>query len=146
MGKRFRGWGNFDKPSGEVKPRATTTAAAVPKTKTNALTKQALRVLDLKGYEVWRQNNAAVYDTKIEKFRANSSTPGIVDIIGYQRKTGIFVACEIKAGKDRLSQDQINFLNRVSINGGLAMVVRTTDHLEQFIKNQKEGDFLWKVT
>lgn len=97
----------------------------------NALTKQALRILDLRGFNVWRQNNAAVYDPVKKVFRANSATPGISDIIGYHRKTGRFIAVEIKAGKDKMSPQQQLFIDQVVRAGGIGVVLRNSDELEQ---------------
>lgn len=99
--------------------------------KTNDLTKQALRVLSLSGFQVWRQNNGGVYDPVKKVFRRNSSTPGVSDIIGFHRKTGQFLAAEIKAGKDKLSPEQIQFLEDVKNAGGVALVIRTTDDLNE---------------
>ena len=108
---------------------------ATPRPSTaNTLTKQALRVLDLKGFYAWRQNSAGVYDVKKGVFRKNSATPGISDILGFHRKTGIIIACEIKAGNDRLSRDQEMFLDSVRRAGGIAIVVGTVDDLERFYK------------
>jgi VRR-NUC domain len=104
------------------------------KTSANVLTKHALKILDLKGFHVWRQNNGGVYDAKKNCYRANSSTPGISDIIGFNRKTGQFIACEIKAGKDKLSIEQDVFLKRVNDAGGIGMVVRSVQDLETFLK------------
>lgn len=103
----------------------------------NALTKHALHILDLAGFNVWRQNNAAVFDTTKKVYRKNSSTPGISDIIGFHRKTAQFIACEIKAGKDKLSKEQEVFLSSVNKAGGIGMVVRSIDDLESFLKHQK---------
>lgn len=100
----------------------------------NALTKHTLRVLDLKGFHCWRQNNAGVYDPTLKVFRANSSTAGISDVIGFNRKSGQFIAAEIKAGKDKLSKEQGMFLNSVERSGGVALVIRSIDDLEQFLK------------
>lgn len=100
----------------------------------NTLTKHALKILDLKGFYVWRQNNGGVYDPVKKVFRANSSTPGISDIIGFHKRTGQFIACEIKAGKDRLSKSQELFLDSVKRSGGVALVVRCIEDLEQFLK------------
>lgn len=110
---------------------------AFPKINTNALTKQALRVLSLCGFHVWRQNNGGVYDAKIGGYRRNSSTPGISDIIGFHKKTGQFIACEIKTGKDKLSPCQERFLADVSKSGGLAMVIKDTDALDKIIEMYK---------
>lgn len=98
----------------------------------NALTKHALRILDLKGFKVWRQNNGGVWDPGKKVFRANSSTPGISDILGFHRRTGVFIACEIKAGKDKLSNEQEMFLKSVERSGGFALVIRTIEDLENF--------------
>lgn len=103
----------------------------IPKMSTNALTKHALRILDMKGFDVWRQNNAAIYDPKIQKFRKNSATPGISDIIGFHKKTGQFIACEIKTGKDKLSSEQELFLKRVNRAGGIGIEVRKIEDLDQ---------------
>jgi hypothetical protein len=53
----------------------------LPHTSANALTKHALKILDLKGFKVWRQNNGGVYDPTKKVFRANSSTPGISSLL-----------------------------------------------------------------
>lgn len=102
-------------------------------TSANALTHEALRLLRLKGYYVWRQNNAGIYDPVKKIFRRNSATKGIPDIIGFHRKTSQFIACEIKAGTDRLSEEQKNFLNHVRIAGGIAIVIRNSDDLVKII-------------
>lgn len=107
----------------------------IKSTSSNELTKQALRALDLKGFHVWRQNNGGVFDPTKKVFRKNSSTPGISDIIGFNRKTGQFVACEIKAGKDKLSEYQIEFLENVKQSGGIALVIRGTDDVEGILKS-----------
>jgi hypothetical protein len=102
----------------------------LPATSANALTKHALRILDLKGWYVWRQNNGGVYDPVKKIFRSNSSTPGISDILGFHKKTGQFIACEIKVGKDKLSPYQERFLDQVKRAGGLAIVIRTVEDIE----------------
>lgn len=103
----------------------------LPPATSSALTKAALRILDLKGFHVWRQNNAGVYNNEKKVWRANSSTPGISDIIGFRRINGQFLACEIKAGRDKLSDHQIDFLDAVKKAGGLAIVIRTMDDVEK---------------
>lgn len=100
----------------------------------NALTKHTIRLLDLKGFNVWRQNNGGVYDPTNKVFRRNSSTPGISDIIGYHKKTGKFIAVEIKIGKDKLSPYQEQFLSGVNKAGGIGVVIKDMDELEKFAK------------
>lgn len=104
------------------------------KTKTNSLTKYTLRILDLSGFYVWRQNNGGVYDPIKQVFRRNSSTPGISDILGFDKKTGKIIAVEIKTGKDVLSPYQERFLNDVSKAGGYSFVVNTFEDADIICK------------
>ena len=69
-----------------------------------------------KGNEVWRNNNLAV------KGRAFIGRKGVPDIIGYSKKYGQFVACEIKKLGDRISPDQLVFLHQLGAVGGLSML------------------------
>ena len=103
-----------------------------PKLTANNLTKQALKVFDLCGYECWRQNNNAVWDAKKRIFRVNSVKRGVSDIIGYHRKTGVFLAAEVKAGKDKLSAEQVVFLTSVSRAGGVGLTIRSIEDLGKF--------------
>ncbi len=112
----------------------------VKKENTNALTKEAIRVFSMCGFEAWRQNNGGVYDTKIKAFRANSSTPGISDILGYHKRTGMILAAEIKTGRDKLSEYQQRFLEGIVRAGGHAYVIRTVDDLTEILKAFKQGE------
>ncbi|GEO08731.1 VRR-NUC domain-containing protein [Segetibacter aerophilus] len=109
-------------------------AIVLPGPSTSALTKRALIILDLKGFKVWRQNNGGVYDPTKKVFRSGSSTPGISDIMGFHKKTAQILACEIKAGKDKLRPEQVEFLESVRQAGGVALVIRNNDDLENLIK------------
>jgi hypothetical protein len=80
------------------------------------LTKMMLEYLKDNGNEVWRNNNLAV------RGRAFIGRKGVPDIIGYSKKYGHFVCCEIKAIADRLSADQMVFLEELSMAGGTAML------------------------
>jgi hypothetical protein len=105
----------------------------VPKiTNTNQLTQYALKVIKLAGYHAWRQNNGGVWDERNKAFRKGSSTPGIADIMGFHLQTGVVLACEIKVGKDRLSEAQTAFHAAVSRAGGLSLVIRHGDDLIAF--------------
>lgn len=101
----------------------------------NTLTVHAIKALSLNGCHVWRQNNGGVFDPTKKVFRRNSSTPGISDIIGFHKRTGIFIAVEIKAGKDKLRPDQERFLADVKKAGGFTMVVKTMDDVELIYKS-----------
>jgi hypothetical protein len=80
------------------------------------LTKMMMDYLKDNGNEVWRNNNLAV------RGRAFIGRKGVGDIIGYSKKYGHFVCCEIKAIGDRLSSDQMVFLEQLAMAGGTAML------------------------
>jgi hypothetical protein len=104
------------------------------------LTKMMLDYLNGRGMEVWRNNNLAV------KGRAFIGKKGVPDIIGYDKKYGQFVACEIKKLGDRISPEQLTFLSMLGIAGGASMlcsqVSNETIKLEIF-KDGKSEIFNW---
>lgn len=73
----------------------------------------AIKELTWRGYTVWIHNNLAVRKRKF------IGRLGVSDVIGIT-KDGRWVACEIKTLNDRLSTDQIIFLNDVKKAGGVA--------------------------
>lgn len=81
------------------------------------LTKDALMILKARGYVVWRQQNTS-YGR-----RQNIATPGIPDIIGYDRRTVRFVGCEVKKKGDTFSKEQKDFLRDLKDSGGIALYV-----------------------
>lgn len=88
------------------------------KSVTKDLTKSTIRASAIKeltwrGYDVWIQNNIAVRKRKF------IGRLGVSDIIGIT-KDGRWVACEVKTAGDRLSDDQITFLNDIKTAGGIA--------------------------
>lgn len=99
-------------------------------TNTNELTAHCIDYLTLKGYKVWRNNNGAVYDITKGCFRKNKNKLlGIPDIIGYNKKTAKFIGVEIKVGKDKLSPEQIDFIETALESGCICIVVKTIDDL-----------------
>lgn len=90
---------------------------AEPKELTKAHIRQsALKELEWRGIDAWRQNNIAV------RRRTFIGRYGVSDIMGFCKRTGRIVAVEVKTVNDRLSDDQIDFLNDVKTAGGLAYV------------------------
>lgn len=77
----------------------------------------ALKELRYLRCTVWPQNNLAVRGRKF------IGRKGVADVIGFNTQ-GLFIACEIKTVGDVLSQDQIEFLNDVKANGGIAMIAK----------------------
>jgi len=106
-------------------------------TSANALTKAAINYFSAKGFECWRNNNAAVWDKKNNCYRSNSAKKGVPDIIGYHKRTGQALWVEVKAGKDKLSTEQQQFLNDAEKANCTVAVIHSTDDLENFFKTQK---------
>ena len=98
------------------------------------LTKMMLEYLKDNGNEVWRNNNLAV------RGRAFIGRKGVPDIIGYSKKYGHFVCCEIKAIGDRMSADQMVFLEELSMAGGTAMLCQQVRDETIQVKIYKDGE------
>ena len=98
------------------------------------LTKMMLEYLKDNGNEVWRNNNLAV------RGRAFIGRKGVPDIIGYSKKYGHFVCCEIKAIGDRISADQMVFLEELSMAGGLAMLCQQIRDETIIVKIYTDGE------
>ena len=98
------------------------------------LTKMMIDYLTSKGLSVWRNNNLAV------KGRSFIGKKGVPDIIGYDRKHGQFVACEIKKLGDRISPDQLIFLTQLGIAGGLSMLCSQTSDETIKLEIFKDGE------
>jgi hypothetical protein len=98
------------------------------------LTKMMLEYLKDNGNEVWRNNNLAV------RGRAFIGRKGVPDIIGYSKKYGHFVCCEIKAIADRLSADQMVFLEELSMAGGTAMLCQQVRDETIIVKIYTDGE------
>ena len=88
------------------------------KTRTNALTRDCLILLNAFGFMAWRQNNtpAPVVDPNTKEIIGVRTMPygsrkGVPDIIVVSKPHGTFIGIEIKVGKDRLSENQIEFKN-----------------------------------
>lgn len=81
-----------------------------------AIRASAIKELTWRGYTVWVQNNLAVRGRKFIGKR------GQADVMGYRNKDAVICACEVKTIGDRLSDDQIKFLNDVTTAGGHAYI------------------------
>jgi len=94
----------------------------------NSTTTAIVQWLNLNGFKAWRQNNAGIYDIKKEVFRKNPhNLKGVADVIGFNKKSGLFIAIEIKVGRDKLSVEQKKFLGEVAMATGVAMVAHSFD-------------------
>lgn len=98
-----------------------TTTRTIPLTKAT-IRESALKELTWRGYNVWINNNLAVRGRKF------IGRLGVADIIG-MTKDARWVACEVKTLNDRLSSDQIKFLNDVKNAGGLALIAHQVGNI-----------------
>ena len=85
------------------------------------ITESAIKELTYRQCEVWRQNQIPVPGRRFVGKR------GLADIIGFHRKTGVFVMCEVKTKNDKLSPEQIELLVKVRASGGLALIATEND-------------------
>lgn len=95
----------------------------------NSLTEAIIKYLCLNGWKAWRQNNAGVYDQKIKRYRKPPKTAikGVPDVIGFNKKSGVFIGVEVKIGKDKLSVEQRYFLEELNVSGGIGIVAKSID-------------------
>ena len=100
-------------------------------TQTNATTKACIAYLQLNGFNVWRNNNGAVYSKARGCYLKNPlHKQGVSDIIGYHKKSGKAIFVEIKTGKDKLSIEQYDFLEQARFAGCYAFDVKTLEDLQ----------------
>jgi len=91
--------------------------------KADEITAHILGYLRAKGYVCWAQDNRGRYNPKTAKWYPHpNNRVGVPDIIGYRKSDARFIGVEVKAGKDRLSDYQIDFLNELKEHGGLPFV------------------------
>lgn len=89
------------------------------------------------GVRVFRNNVGALKDQEGRLVRYGVANPGGSDLIGWRsvtvtpemvgRKVAVFLAIEVKAERGRATDAQVNFINRVKADGGLAGVARSVD-------------------
>ena len=115
-------------------------AGKSPAGSTGELTKTILRWLNLNGFKAWRNNTTGVWDAKKKVFRKHHGLLGVSDILGYQKGTARFIAVEVKFGKDKLSDDQILFLDEAKKGGAFAIAAYSfADFLlkiEEYLKEE----------
>ena len=89
--------------------------------RTNEVTKNIIRFLNYSGFKAWRNNNGAVYSVKRKTFLKNPLHQlGVPDVIGFRLSDGKALFVEIKTGRDKLSDDQIRFLEIAKKAGCIA--------------------------
>lgn len=92
------------------------------------ITKKALAILDERNVEAWRQANMTYGKRK------GVATPGVPDILGFNRSTGLLVVAEVKKIGDTMKPAQHAFLSKVKSSGALAFVA--TQEGDQVVLNE----------
>ena len=101
----------------------------------NNLTRAILQLLTLRGWLVWRQNNAAVYNQSRRCYIFHG-TPGVADILAL-RPGGQFWAIEVKAPKGRQSPAQAAFQAEVEKRCGIYILARSLDDVESVLRDMQ---------
>lgn len=101
----------------------------------SAIVAACLQLLAFRGCFVWRQNQgvmAATYKGRSRVIRFAGVT-GISDIVG-MTPAGQFLAVECKAGRNKATAEQAEFMDRVRRAGGVAFLVYSSDQLLKELK------------
>lgn len=94
-----------------------------------ALVNAIMQYLAAKKIFAWRQNTGAI---KVEDRLIRFGVLGCSDIIGLLPNGKMF-AIEAKSSKGRLSLAQKSFLDAISKNGGIAIVAKKLEDIEELI-------------
>lgn len=94
----------------------------------STLTNQIIATIYSSGGYAWRSSSVGVFDQRVGGYRA-SSKKGVSDVLGCYH--GIFIAIEVKIGKDRLSDEQTGFISNIRHAGGFASVVKTLPEFQE---------------
>lgn len=102
-------------------------------TDANSLTKCIVDWINLNGGQAERVNTMGVYDAKRGKYRPGTGKRGSSDVHStipvqiVDKTVGLSCKFEVKAGKDRLSTHQSDYIAEVKSAGGFAFVVHNFD-------------------
>lgn len=94
----------------------------------NRITANIIRLINLQsGCVAYRINNVGVWDAAKQIHRKGATEKGIPDIIAIIR--GQFWGIEVKAGRDKMSEDQLKRKFEILNAGGIFFEIRSTDEL-----------------
>jgi hypothetical protein len=79
------------------------------------------------------RNNVGKLENKAGGWVRFGLCKGSSDLIGWHNKTGKFVAIEVKKPREKLREDQKNFLDRVKASGGIAGVARKPEDIKEIL-------------
>lgn len=126
---RFKNW----TPEAAYDATHRKPAKAVKAETANRITANILRTVNAQpGGLAYRVNNTGIWDTEKGIFRKTNTEKGIPDIIGCLRGRSLWI--EVKAGRDRLSDDQKMRKFEIERAGGLYFEARSTDSFLEWFK------------
>jgi len=97
----------------------------------NGLTKCIIRYLTMQGAFVTRLNSTGIYRNDIQKFVPNTQRKGMPDVFALIDGKTFFI--EVKAGKDKMSPEQLKIKEESEANGASYIVARNfTDFLNKY--------------
>lgn len=104
----------------------------------NAITRNILRAVNMQpGCVAYRVNNVGVWDEAKGIHRKGNTEKGLPDIFACIR--GRFAGIEVKAGRDKMSIDQLHRKAEIERAGGLYFEARSTDDfLKWFVEILKK--------
>ncbi len=105
--------------------------SALKKETANQITRNVLRIANFKNRCVaYRINNVGVWDEKKGIHRKGNTEKGLPDIVLIYE--GRYIGIEVKAGSDRLSEDQKKRRFEIERAGGIYFECRSTDDFIRF--------------
>ena len=109
------------------------------KEKEKDLQKAIKDYLELKGFIVVKFNSTGIYNKARDQY-IPLPRRGVSDLIACT-KDGRFVAIEVKVGKNKATQEQLDFLEDIRAHNGIAMLAYSIEDIEKGLKNANERVF-----
>jgi len=79
-------------------------------------------------YFAWPNDSVGIWDPRgFYRKKTKRHLSGVSDILGIERKTGRFIAIEVKSKTGVLSKHQLVFLTMIIEMGGYAIIARSLD-------------------
>lgn len=128
MSSNFKGW--TPEAVLDIKTKQHERAAKAKAETANQITRNILRAVNMQpGCVAYRVNNVGVWDEAKKVHRKGNTEKGIPDIVGCIKGRSLWV--EVKAGRDKMSLDQLHRKAEIERAGGLYFEARSTD---EFLK------------
>lgn len=126
---RFSGW--TESAALDAKVKRQEQAAKTKAETANQITRNVVRAANMQpGCVAYRVNNVGVWDEAKQIHRRGNTEKGLPDIVLIFK--GRFVGIEVKAGRDKLSEDQLKRKFEIERAGGIYFEARSTDSFLKF--------------